>query len=120
MPLTAMLSSSPVIRNEIEVRYNTAVEDILGDTAVTGLRLVTGGRTTDLPVEAYTQVLVGAGLPEPVAAVYADGDRGVADGELLVETGDLERLLGRPATSLEDAVTAAVAALRAEPAATAG
>lgn len=64
----------------------------------------------DLPVAAYTQVLVGAGLPEPVAAVYADGDRGVADGELLVDSGDLERLLGRPATSLEDAV---VAALRA-------
>jgi NAD(P)H dehydrogenase (quinone) len=67
---------------------------------------------TDLPVEVYQQVLVGAGLPEPVAAVYADGDRGVADGELLVDSGDLERLLGRPATSLEDAVTAAVAALR--------
>ena len=80
------------------------------------------GRTityTDLPLEAYTQVLVGAGLPEPVAAVYADGDRGVAEGELLVDSGDLERLLGRPATSLEEAVTAAVAALRDEPAATA-
>lgn len=73
------------------------------------------GRTiayTDLPVEAYTQVLVGAGLPEPVAAVYADGDRGVARGELLVDSGDLERLLGRPATSLEDAVAAAVAAIQ--------
>jgi NAD(P)H dehydrogenase (quinone) len=67
---------------------------------------------TDLPVEAYTQVLVGAGLPEPVAAVYADGDRGVADGELLVDSADLERLLGRPSTPLEDAVTAALAALR--------
>ena len=66
---------------------------------------------TDLPVEAYTQVLVGAGLPEPVAAVYADGDRGVADGELLVETDDLERLLGRPAKPLVDAVRAAFAAL---------
>jgi NAD(P)H dehydrogenase (quinone) len=65
---------------------------------------------TDLPVEAYTQVLVGAGMPEPVAAVYADGDRGVAGGELLVDSGDLERLLGRPAASLEDAVAAAVAA----------
>jgi NAD(P)H dehydrogenase (quinone) len=67
---------------------------------------------TDLPVAAYSQVLVGAGLPEPVAAAYADGDRGVADGELLVDSADLERLLGRPATSLEDAVIAAVAALR--------
>ena len=63
---------------------------------------------TDLPVQDYVQVLVSAGLPEPVAAVYADGDRGLADGELLVDSGDLERLLGRPATSLEDAVTAAL------------
>lgn len=59
------------------------------------------GRTvtcTDLSVEQYTQVLVGAGLPGPVATVYADGDRGLANGELLVEGDDLQRLLGRPAT----------------------
>ncbi len=73
------------------------------------------GRTvtyTDLPVEAYAQLLVEAGLPAPAAAVYADGDRGLAQGELLVATDDLERLLGRPPVSLQDAVTAAVAALR--------
>ena len=74
------------------------------------------GRTvtyTDLPVEQYQQVLVAAGLPEPVAAVLADGDRGVAAGELLVEGDDLARLLGRAPTSLPEAVAAAVAALRA-------
>jgi NAD(P)H dehydrogenase (quinone) len=73
------------------------------------------GRTvtyTDLPVEQYQQVLVGAGLPEPVAAVLADGDRGVAAGELLVEGDDLARLLGRAPTSLADAVAAAATALR--------
>ena len=72
------------------------------------------GRTvtyTDLPVERYQQVLVAAGLPEPVAAVVADGDRGVAAGELLVEGDDLARLLGRAPTSLPEAVAAAVAAL---------
>jgi NAD(P)H dehydrogenase (quinone) len=74
------------------------------------------GRTvtyTDLPVERYRQVLVAAGLPEPVAAVLADGDRGVAAGELLVEGDDLARLLGRAPTSLPEAVAAAVAALAA-------
>jgi NAD(P)H dehydrogenase (quinone) len=74
------------------------------------------GRTvtyTDLPVEQYQQVLVAAGLPQPVAAVLADGDRGVAAGELLVEGDDLARLLGRAPTSLADAVAAAVTALRA-------
>ncbi|WP_448609880.1 NmrA family NAD(P)-binding protein [Geodermatophilus sp. URMC 60] len=73
------------------------------------------GRTvtyTDMPVERYRQVLVAAGLPEPAAAVFADGDRGVAAGELLVEGGDLRRLLGRAPTPLTDAVAAAVAALR--------
>ena len=66
---------------------------------------------TDMTVEQYTQVLVGAGLLEPVAAVFADGDRGIADGQLLVDTADLEKLLGRPATPLADAVKAAVATL---------
>lgn len=73
------------------------------------------GRTVeynDLPVDDFQQVLVGAGIPNPAAAVYADVDRGQADGELFVDSGDLERLLGRPATSLEDAVTAALGALR--------
>jgi NAD(P)H dehydrogenase (quinone) len=66
----------------------------------------------DMPVEHYAQVLVGAGLPEPVAAVFADGDRGIRDGELQVDPADLERLLGRPATPLADAVQADLAALR--------
>ena len=64
---------------------------------------------TDLPVEQYTKVLVGAGLPEPVAAMIADGDRGIAGGELHVDPADLERLLARPATSLADAVADALA-----------
>ena len=68
---------------------------------------------TDLPVEEYRAVLVGAGLPEPLATVYADGDRGVRDGELLVEGSDLEKLIGRAATPLADAVRAAVAPVRA-------
>jgi NAD(P)H dehydrogenase (quinone) len=67
---------------------------------------------TDLPVEQYEAVLVEAGLPEPVAAVFADGDRGVADGELLVDGNDLEKLIGRAPTSLSDAVASAVASLR--------
>jgi NAD(P)H dehydrogenase (quinone) len=64
---------------------------------------------TDVPVEQYTQILVGAGLPEPVAAVFADGDRGVADGELHVAVDDLTTLLGRAPTPLAEAVAAATA-----------
>jgi NAD(P)H dehydrogenase (quinone) len=66
---------------------------------------------TDLPPEQYQAVLVEAGLSEEMAAMVADGDRGVAAGELLVEGDDLTRLLGRAPTPLADAVTAAVAEL---------
>jgi len=63
----------------------------------------------DLSVGDYTQALVGAGLPEPYAAILADSDLGIARGDLLVTTGDLSRLLGRPTTTPHDAVHAALA-----------
>ena len=63
----------------------------------------------DLPASEYTQALVGAGLPEPYAAILADSDLGIARGDLLVTTGDLSRLLGRPTTAMRDAVKAALA-----------
>lgn len=62
----------------------------------------------DLAAEAYADALVEVGLPEPVAAMLADNDRAVAAGELHVESGDLRRLIGRPTTSMPDAVRAAL------------
>jgi NAD(P)H dehydrogenase (quinone) len=62
----------------------------------------------DLPVAEYAQVLVGAGLPEPAAGILADSDRGLARGDLLVQGGDLRRLIGRPSTTLRDAVADAL------------
>jgi NAD(P)H dehydrogenase (quinone) len=64
---------------------------------------------TDVPVDTLTGILVGAGFPEPVAAVFADVDRGISEGELLVDPSDLAPLLGRPATPAATAVTAALA-----------
>jgi thioredoxin reductase (NADPH) len=55
-------------QGNIELRHNTAAEDILGDTAVTRLRLITGGNTIELPVEA---VFVYIGL-EPNSAVLGN------------------------------------------------
>ncbi|MFP3460826.1 SDR family oxidoreductase [Arthrobacter globiformis] len=68
---------------------------------------------TDLPAEKYTQVLVEAGLPEPYAAILADSDLGIARGDLLVTSGDLSALLGRPTTPLREAVQAAALSLQA-------
>jgi NAD(P)H dehydrogenase (quinone) len=62
----------------------------------------------DLPEADYVQVLVGVGLPEPVAGILADSDRGLARGDLFVAGGDLRRLIGRPSTTLRDAVAAAL------------
>jgi NAD(P)H dehydrogenase (quinone) len=67
--------------------------------------------TTDLSVEEYVDVLLGAGLPEPVARMVADNDRGIAEGELLAAGHDLEQLIGRPPTPLADAVAAAASRL---------
>jgi NAD(P)H dehydrogenase (quinone) len=59
-------------------------------------------------VDTYTEILTGAGLPEPVAAVLAGVDASIEKGELEIATGDLSRLTGRPTTSLADAVAAAL------------
>jgi NAD(P)H dehydrogenase (quinone) len=59
-------------------------------------------------VEALTSILTGAGLPEPVAQMLAGVDASIEKGELVVSTGDLSRLTGRPTTPLSEAVAAAL------------
>ena len=62
----------------------------------------------DLPEAEYARLLVGAGLPEVAAATLADADRGLARGDLYVDSGQLRRLIGRPTTTLSDAVAASL------------
>ncbi|GAA3576716.1 SDR family oxidoreductase [Streptomyces osmaniensis] len=57
-------------------------------------------------VEAFTGILAGAGLPEPVAAIIAGVDASVEKGELVVDSGDLSRLAGRPTTPISEAIAA--------------
>jgi len=93
------------------------VYELGGDQAFTLAELAAeiGGQTgrdisyRDLPEQEYAQVLVAAGVPAPAAQVIADADRGVARGELFTDSGDLHRLIGRPSTSLPDAIAAALA-----------
>lgn len=58
--------------------------------------------------EALTGILTGAGLPEPLAAVFAGVDVSIEKGELEVTSGDLSRLAGRPTTPLAEAIAAAL------------
>ncbi|MGJ5754020.1 NAD(P)H dehydrogenase (quinone) [Streptomyces puniciscabiei] len=59
-------------------------------------------------VEALAGILTGAGLPGPLAAILAGVDASIEKGELVVSSGDLSRLIGRPTTPLADAVSAAL------------
>ncbi len=59
---------------------------------------------TDLGPEGYAEFLVGAGVPKDIAATLADTDRVAARGALFTGTADLEKLLGRPATPLSEAI----------------
>ncbi len=65
----------------------------------------------DLPVDQYADLLTGAGVPEAFAQILADTDLGIGRGDLLVTTGDLRKLIGRPATALSEAVRSAAAAI---------
>jgi NAD(P)H dehydrogenase (quinone) len=62
----------------------------------------------DLPESEYQGILVGAGLPEPVAHVIADSDTKARQGQLYTESKDLSRLIGRRTAPLSEAIAAAL------------
>ena len=64
----------------------------------------------DLPQPDYRQVLLGAGLPEPLADVLADEDAVARGDSLMDDAGTLGRLIGRPTTPMPDTIAAALRA----------
>lgn len=60
----------------------------------------------DLPADQLRGILLGAGLPDGLADFLVDADLGIAAGQLDGSPETLERLLGRPATTLQEAVSA--------------
>ncbi|MGJ0120309.1 NAD(P)H-binding protein [Williamsia sp. MIQD14] len=66
-------------------------------------------RYQDLPEADYAAALTSAGVPEPMPAVLADSDAGIARGELDTTSTDLADLLGRPSTPFVDVIRAALA-----------
>lgn len=65
---------------------------------------------SNLAPAAYREVLVGAGLPGGHADVLVDSDVQAAAGGLDDSTGELQRLIGRPTTTLAAAVRDALSA----------
>ncbi|MDX0484489.1 NAD(P)H-binding protein [Sinorhizobium medicae] len=60
----------------------------------------------DMPVDAYTQVLVAGGFPQFLAEIIADAGFSATRGDWYTESNDLPRLLGRPSTPLIEVVAA--------------
>ncbi|MFI7454263.1 SDR family oxidoreductase [Nonomuraea sp. NPDC049714] len=93
-----------------------AVYELGGDEAFTlaelAARLSTAsGREivyNDMPVQRFAELLTSVGLPKDYAEVLADADLGLGRGELFTDSGDLGRLIGRPTTTLSDAITSAL------------
>ncbi|GLX49062.1 NAD(P)-dependent oxidoreductase [Streptomyces hygroscopicus subsp. hygroscopicus] len=96
--------------------HTGAVYELGGDQAFTLAELAATASAatgtpvayTDLPAGAFAQALSDAGVPAELARILADSDLGLGRGELFTDTGDLRRLIGRPTTTLADAITAAL------------
>ncbi len=92
------------------------VYELAGDDAVTlsdlaaeaSRRSGTPVVYADMPEAEYSAALEGAGLPTALAAMLAQADAAARDGALFDDSRTLSRLIGRPTTSLADAVAAAL------------
>ncbi|MEW2300653.1 SDR family oxidoreductase [Streptomyces sp. NPDC006655] len=61
-----------------------------------------------VPGEVLQSILTGAGVPEFFAGILVGVDESIAKGELVVDSGDLSRLAGRPTTPLSETLAAAL------------
>jgi NAD(P)H dehydrogenase (quinone) len=62
----------------------------------------------DVSESELASLLIQAGLPEGYARALANADTGIKHGDLRTDSGDLQRLLGRPTTPLAAAVQRAL------------
>ena len=62
----------------------------------------------NLPEADFKAALLGAGLPEGLAAMLANSDAGAAKGGLFEDSRQLSQLIGRPTTSLAESVRSAL------------
>jgi NAD(P)H dehydrogenase (quinone) len=94
------------------------VYELAGDTSYTLAEFAAElsrqtGRTIpyqNLPEAEYKGILLGAGLPEGLAALLADSDTGVSKGGLFDGAQQLSALIGRPTTPWAEQLKAALAA----------
>ncbi|GJI89768.1 NmrA family NAD(P)-binding protein [Duganella hordei] len=103
----AVLASTQAVEQVYELAGDTAFT--LGDLAAELSRQ--SGKDIpfhNLPQQDYRDMLLGVGLPAPLAELIADSDAQAARGALYDDSGTLGKLIGRPTISLADAVKAAL------------
>jgi NAD(P)H dehydrogenase (quinone) len=94
------------------------IHELAGDTAYTLTQLAAeiakqSGKTLayhNLPEADFKAVLIGAGLPEPVAALLSASDTAASKGALFDDSHALSKLIGRPTTPFAVTVAAALKA----------
>ena len=92
------------------------IYELAGDTAFTLSEYAAAiseaaGKTViyqDMPESEFTNVLIGAGLPEGLAAMLADSEAGASKGGLYSDSKDLSSLIGRPTTPIVESIKAAL------------
>ncbi|WP_280117336.1 SDR family oxidoreductase [Shewanella aestuarii] len=92
------------------------VYELAGDESYTLAELAAlisqqSGKTipyVNLPEHEYKAALVGAGIPEPFAALLADSDKGALNAGLFDNQGALSALIGRPTTRLSESLKAVI------------
>lgn len=62
----------------------------------------------DHSFEEFKNILVQVGLPDAIAGMLADSDVGASKGELYSDVKDLSKLIGRPTTTLAEAIAYAL------------
>ncbi|CAN7428051.1 NmrA family NAD(P)-binding protein [Duganella sp. LjRoot269] len=103
----AVLASTQAVEQVYELAGDTAFT--LGDLAAELSRQSGKGIPFhNLPQQDYRDMLLGFGLPAPLAELIADSDAQAARGALYDGSGTLGKLIGRPTISLADAVKAAL------------
>jgi NAD(P)H dehydrogenase (quinone) len=92
------------------------IYELAGDTAYTLTELAAeisaqSGKEIaykDLPEADYKAILLGAGLPEGLAALLADSDTGASKGGLFDDSHQLSQLIGHPTTTIATSIAAAL------------
>jgi len=65
-----------------------------------------------VPADVHKGILVGAGVPDPIASILVGVEDAISRGLLATQTGDLSRLIGRPTTPITESIALGLKAVQ--------